>query len=77
LDDQAVAAASDFDHHPRVRRRDARSARAIEADTVAHCGPTLISEFARYGHRWAATYELRRLKFRGQPPLRCATHMMA
>jgi hypothetical protein len=26
---------------------------AIEADAVAHCGPTLISEFARYGHRWA------------------------
>ena len=26
---------------------------AIEADTVAHCGPTLISELARHGQRWA------------------------
>ena len=47
FDDETVAAAAEFDHHPHLRRRGARGPGVIEADTVAHCGPTLIGEFAR------------------------------
>jgi hypothetical protein len=51
---------------------------AIEASTVAHCGPD-TDQRVRPGTVTAGqtTYELRRLKSRGLPPLRCATHMIA
>ena len=38
---------SQLDHIRTCADESARPARVIEADTVAHCGPTLISEFAR------------------------------